>query len=149
MMVPYGANRAVVSRFLAALTSLAVALTAIVVFRAPAPALNAAFIAIAMTAGGCGLIGALLLPHGSGGAYRALWAALGLLLALALPTLMSVGIVYLVATAMIGFALATMPSTTGQPWWHPRYLWLGLLAFTVALWTLYLLSRTGPSIRYI
>jgi hypothetical protein len=96
------------------------------------------FVAIVL-AGGCGILGAFVLPSGAA-AYRSLWVALGLLLAVALPTLMSVGVLYLVAAALVGWALVSLPNASVWPWWHPRAFAGGLLAFTLAFWTAFLLA---------
>jgi hypothetical protein len=53
---------------------------------------------------------------------------------------MSVGVLYLVAAALVGWALVTMPNASAWPWWHPRSFAGGLLAFTLAFWTVFLLS---------
>lgn len=89
---------------------------------------------------GCGLIGSLAAWVRSAVAPVALWAALGLLLAVALPTALSIGIIFLALAALLVPALATMPPQAGRAWWHPRHSLAGLLAFTVMFWAIFLLA---------
>lgn len=93
--------------------------------------------------GGCGLLGAFAFTHGTAGGYSVLWLASGTYLALALRTLLSVGAVFLAAASLTAFALIRRPTSSGLPWWHPRYLGAGLLAFTVTLWTFFILTLPG------
>lgn len=71
--------------------------------------------AAALLGGGCGLLGAFAFTRGTASGYTALWIASGIYLALALPTLLSVGAVFLAAASLTAFALIRRPSSSGLP----------------------------------
>jgi hypothetical protein len=122
---------ALASRYLAGLASCAVLLSSWWVLLPHDTVTTVLFIGMVL-AGSCGILGTFVFPNGGPAAYRALWVALGLLLAVALLTLMSVGAFYLAAAALVGRALASLPNASAWTWWHPRYFAGGLLAFTLA-----------------
>jgi hypothetical protein len=94
------AHVALANRYLAGLVSCAVLISSWWMLRVATTATTLLFVMLVL-AGGCGILGAFVLPGGGPAAYRALWIALGLLLAVALPTLMSVGVLYLAAAALL------------------------------------------------
>lgn len=99
------------------------------------------FFAATLLGGACGLIGTLAIQRATGIAYVLLWAAIGFLVAVALPTLMSVGLFLLIIVVLLAFAFCGLTRGATNPFWHPRYFVSGLLTFTLTFWALFLLTR--------
>lgn len=79
--------------FVAVVASLAAVAAAWIAFPPRAGAAgHGLFFGATLLGGACGLIGTLAIQRATGIAYALLWAALGFLVAVALPTLMSVGL---------------------------------------------------------
>lgn len=130
-------------RYVAALASLVVLVFSWVTLPTNIVTVTWPFLIAGTLAGVCGMLGTLLFPHGASTAYAMLWSASSFLLALAIPTLMTIGLLYLIAAALIFLYLIRMPSVSGRAWWCPRYLGIGLLVFTVTEWTLFILTLPG------
>lgn len=81
----------------------------------------------------CALLGLFVLTQGSGAAYATTWVACGIFAGLAIPTLLSVGGLFLIAVALALVAIARTRSLTGNPWWHPRFMARGYLVFAATL----------------
>jgi hypothetical protein len=91
---------------------------------------------------GAGLLGTVAPVRGTA-ALGALWVAVGTLLGLAIPALMTVGIVYLATGLAVAAVLPWVPAPDDRAWRHPLYLGIGTAAFTVTLWALYCATIPG------
>lgn len=81
----------------------------------------------------CTLFSILAFTRGNAGVYFAVWSACGIFAGIALPTLFSVGSLFVLAVILSLVAIAHIPSMADHPWWHPRSMVLGYLAFAVTL----------------
>ncbi len=89
-------------------------------------------------AGLIGLLGVIIATQDPAITTALWWAAIGLLIAAGMVGIFSIGVGYLLAAGVLGFALTRLPHAHDRPWWHPRYLCWGIGAFTVAFWGIYL-----------
>jgi len=83
-------------------------------------------------AAGCTVIGFVSIP-GTDASFAVCWLAFGFFAALAIPTLLSLGVLLLLAAILILIAMARMPHTQGHEWGHPRSMALGYLSFAATL----------------
>lgn len=87
-------------------------------------------VTIAVTiAGASGIYAAFGPIRGRDPDSSALWVEIGILAAVAIPTIFSIGILYLLATVWTATALAIIPRVPGHPWLRDRDILVAASAF--------------------
>ncbi len=81
----------------------------------------------------CAVLGLFVMTRGSDAALLIAWLACGIFAGLGIPTLLSIGMLFIVAAIFALVALMQTRSLSGEPWWHPRFMGPGYLAFAATL----------------
>jgi hypothetical protein len=91
------------------------------------------FTVLSLTAAGLAVAGGWTLEADSTNGIALLWTALGVVLALGLVGIFSVGLAYIFAGIMILMAISAAPNPNGHSWFGLKFILPEIVSFAVAL----------------